>query len=153
MPGSQLVSAQHGIIAWSKNADSDTARLVVQAAILVRRSMEPTDRGAASNIGQPIPTVGAQATTTLNEGYWVFAGAYSCAPLYGAYGPWGGQQYWAAIPTAGIQATTTLSKGCWLYCTLGCSMSGAYRQRPHRYWRTSILLPSTKTSILVRKKQ
>ena len=27
------------------------------------------------------------------------------------------------------------------------------RQRPHRYWRTSILLPSTKTSILVRKKQ
>jgi hypothetical protein len=21
---------------------------------------------------------------------------YSCAPLYGAYGPWGGQQYWAA---------------------------------------------------------
>jgi hypothetical protein len=21
---------------------------------------------------------------------------YSCAPLYGAYGPWGGPQYWAA---------------------------------------------------------
>ena len=21
---------------------------------------------------------------------------YSCAPLFGAYGPWGGQQYWAA---------------------------------------------------------
>jgi hypothetical protein len=21
---------------------------------------------------------------------------YSCAPLYGAYGPWGGEQYWAS---------------------------------------------------------
>ena len=69
MPASQLASAQHGIIAWSKNADGDTAGLVVQAAIPVRRSMEPTGRGAASNIGQPIPILGAQATTTttLNE--------------------------------------------------------------------------------------
>jgi hypothetical protein len=74
MPASQLVSAQHGIIAWSKNADGDAARLVVQTTILVRRSMEPTGRGAASNIGQPIPTVGVPATTTLSEGYWVFAG-------------------------------------------------------------------------------
>ena len=41
MPSSQLVSAQHGIIAWSKNADGDAARLVVQTGILVRRSMEP----------------------------------------------------------------------------------------------------------------
>ena len=67
MPASQLVSAQHGIIAWSKNADGDTARLVVQTAILVRRYMEPTGRGAASNIGQPIPTVGVQATITLSK--------------------------------------------------------------------------------------
>src|SRR6266700_4358609 len=74
MPASQLVSAQHGIIAWSKNADGDTARLVALIAILVRRSMEPTGRGAASNIGQPIPTVGVPATTTTSEGYWVFAG-------------------------------------------------------------------------------
>jgi hypothetical protein len=66
MPASQL--AQHGIIARSKNADGDTAGLVVQTAILVRRSMEPTGRGAASNIGQPIPTVGVRATTTLSEG-------------------------------------------------------------------------------------
>jgi hypothetical protein len=73
MPASQLVSARHGIIVWSKNADGDTARLVVQTAILVRRSMEPTGRGVASNIGQPIPTLGVQATTT-SEGYWVFAG-------------------------------------------------------------------------------
>ena len=73
MPASQLVSARHGIIAWSKAADGDTARLVVQTAILVRRSMEPTGRGAASNIGQPIPTVGVLATTT-SEGYWVFGG-------------------------------------------------------------------------------
>src|SRR6266436_2223571 len=73
MPASQLVSAQHGIIAWSKNADGDTARLVVQTAILVRRYMEPMGRGAASNIGQLIPTVGVQAITT-SEGYWVFAG-------------------------------------------------------------------------------
>jgi hypothetical protein len=64
----QLVSARHGIIVWSKNADGDTARLVVQTAILVRRSMEPTGRGAASNIGRPIPTVGVQATITLSEG-------------------------------------------------------------------------------------
>ena len=71
MPASQLVSTQHGIIVWSKNADGDTARLVVQAAILVRRSMEPTGRGAASNIWQPIPTVGGQATITLSEGYCV----------------------------------------------------------------------------------
>ena len=69
MPASQLASAQHGIIAWSKNADSDSAALVVQAAILVRRSMEPTGRGAASNIGRPIPTVGVQATITLSKGY------------------------------------------------------------------------------------
>jgi hypothetical protein len=71
MPASQLVSARHGIIAWSKTAGGDTARLVVQTAILVRRSMEPTGRGAASNIGQPIRTLGVPATTTLSEGYWV----------------------------------------------------------------------------------
>ena len=68
MPASQLVSAQHGIIAWLKNADGDTAGLVVPTAILVRRYMEPTGRGAASNIGQPIPTLGVQATTTLSRG-------------------------------------------------------------------------------------
>ena len=68
MPASQLVSAQHGIIAWWRNADGDTARLVVQTVILVRRSMEPTGRGAASNIWQPIPTIGGQATITLSEG-------------------------------------------------------------------------------------
>ena len=79
MPTSQLVSAQHGIIAWSKNADGDTARPVVQTAILARRSMAPTGRGAASNIGQPIPTVGVPATTTLSEGYWVFAGRTALA--------------------------------------------------------------------------
>ena len=69
MPASRLVSAQHGIIAWSKNADGDTAELVVQTAILVRRSMEPMARGAASNIGQPIPTLGVRPTTTLSKGY------------------------------------------------------------------------------------
>jgi hypothetical protein len=68
MPASQLVSAQHGIIAWSKNADGDTARLVVQIAILVRRSTALTGRGVASNIGRPIPTHGAQATTILSKG-------------------------------------------------------------------------------------
>jgi hypothetical protein len=74
MPASRLISAQHGIIAWSKNADGDTARLVAQIVIPVRRSMEPTGRGAASNIGQPIPTLGVPATTTLSEGYGAFAG-------------------------------------------------------------------------------
>jgi hypothetical protein len=74
MPASQLVSARHGIIAWWENAGGDTARLVVPIAIHVRRFMEPTGRGAASNIGRPIPTHGAQATTTLSEGYWVSAG-------------------------------------------------------------------------------
>src|SRR2546430_9477823 len=69
MLASQLFSAQHGIIAWSKNADGDAARLVVRTAILVRRSMEPTGRGAASDIGQPIPTIGVQATTTLSDWY------------------------------------------------------------------------------------
>jgi hypothetical protein len=72
MRASQLVSAQHGIIAWWENADGDTARPVVQAATLVRRSMEPTGRGEASNIGQPIPTPGVPAITTLSEGYWAF---------------------------------------------------------------------------------
>jgi hypothetical protein len=67
MPASQSVSAQHGIIAWWKNADGDTAELVVQTAILVRRYMEPTGRGVANNIGQPIPTAGVRATTTLSE--------------------------------------------------------------------------------------
>ena len=68
MPASQLVSEQHGITAWSKNADGGTAGLVVQTAILVRRSLEPTGRGVASNIGRLIPTVGVRATTTLSEG-------------------------------------------------------------------------------------
>ena len=67
MPAFRLVSAQHGIIAWSKIADGDAARLVVLIAILVHRSMEPTGRGAASNIGQPIPTLGVQATITLSK--------------------------------------------------------------------------------------
>ena len=69
MPASRLVSAQHGIIAWWENADGDTARLVVQTAIPVRRSMEPTGRGVASNIGRPIPTLGVPATITLSKGY------------------------------------------------------------------------------------
>ena len=51
MPASQLVSAQHGIIAWWKIADGGAARLAVLIAILVRRSMEPTGHGAASNTG------------------------------------------------------------------------------------------------------
>jgi hypothetical protein len=68
MPACQLVSAQHGIIAWSKNADGDTAGLVVLIAIRVRRSMEPTGRGVVSNIGRPIPIVGVQATITLSKG-------------------------------------------------------------------------------------
>src|SRR5450631_1281807 len=74
MPASRLVSAENGIIARWKNADGDAARLVVQIAILVRRSTALTGRGVASNIGRPIPTHGAQATTTLSEGYWIFAG-------------------------------------------------------------------------------
>jgi len=69
MPASQLGSERHGPIAWWKTADGDAARPVALTAILVRRSMEPTGRGAASNIGQPIPTVGGQAITTLSEGY------------------------------------------------------------------------------------
>jgi hypothetical protein len=73
MPVSRLVSAQHVTIASSRNADGDTAELVVQTAIPVRRSLEPTGRGVASNIGQPILTVGVRAITTLSEGYWVFA--------------------------------------------------------------------------------
>ena len=74
MPTFRLVSAQHGIIARWKNADGDTARRVVPIAILVRRSMEPTGRGVASNIGRPIPTAGVRATITLSEGYRAFAG-------------------------------------------------------------------------------
>jgi hypothetical protein len=68
MPASQSVRKRHGIIAWRENAGGDTARLVVPTAILVRRYMEPTGRGAASNIGQPIPTLGVQAITTLSRG-------------------------------------------------------------------------------------
>jgi hypothetical protein len=79
MPASRLVSAENGIIAWWKNADGDAARLVVQIAILVLRSMEPTGRGAASNIGQPIPTVGVRATITLSKSY--FSPAYSIRAL------------------------------------------------------------------------
>ena len=51
MPASQLVSAQYGIIASSKNADGDIAELVVQTAILVRRSMEPTAVGRPAILG------------------------------------------------------------------------------------------------------
>ena len=112
MPASQLVSAQHGIIAWSKNADGDTAQLVVQAAILVRRSMEPTGRGAASNIGQPTLTVGVQATTTPSK----------------------------AVSSIALK--------------LQHRVCGAFPPKGSPfYWRTRIVLPSTITSILVRKKQ
>ena len=62
-----LISASQAVTDTIRSA-FDTARLVVLIAILVRRSMEPTGRGAASNIGQPIPTVGGQATITLSEG-------------------------------------------------------------------------------------
>ena len=62
-------SAQHDIIVRWENADGDAARPVVPTAILVRRSMEPTGRGVASAIGQPIPTVGVPTTTTLNKGH------------------------------------------------------------------------------------
>jgi hypothetical protein len=72
MQASRSVSDRQGIIAWLKNAGGDTARLVVPIAIPVHRSMEPTGHGAASNIGQPIPTLGVQATTTLSESDWVF---------------------------------------------------------------------------------
>ena len=68
MPTSRLVSERRGIIAWWKIADGGAARLAVQIAILVRRSTALTGRGAASNIGRPIPTVGVPATTT-SEGY------------------------------------------------------------------------------------
>ena len=68
MPTSRLVSERRGIIAWWEIADRDPARVVVPTAILARRSMAPTGRGAASNIGQPIPTVGVPATTiTLSK--------------------------------------------------------------------------------------
>jgi hypothetical protein len=80
MPASQLVSAQHGIIAWPKNADGDIAGLVVQTAILVHRSMEPTGHGVASNIGRPIPTLGVPATITLSEGAQSAVGLRMLAP-------------------------------------------------------------------------
>jgi hypothetical protein len=69
MPTYQSVSESRGIIAWWENAGGGTARLVVPIAIPVRRSMEPTVRGAASNIGQLIPTLGVQATTILSKGF------------------------------------------------------------------------------------
>ena len=69
MPTPQWASERHGIIAQWKNADGDAARPVVPIAILVRRSTALTGRGVASNIGQPIPTVGVPATTTLSKGY------------------------------------------------------------------------------------
>ena len=69
MPTSRLVSERYGIIAWWENAGGDAVRLDVPIAILVRRYTEPTGRGAASNIGQPIPTLGVRATTTtLSKG-------------------------------------------------------------------------------------
>jgi hypothetical protein len=80
MPASRLVSARHGIIAWWKNADGGAARPVVPIAILVRRSMEPMGRGAASNIGQPIPTLGDPATITLSEGAQSAVGLSLLAP-------------------------------------------------------------------------
>jgi hypothetical protein len=69
MPTSRLVSERRGIIAWWETADGGPARLVALIAILVRRSMEPTGRGAASAIGPPIPTLGVPVTTTLSNGH------------------------------------------------------------------------------------
>ena len=105
MPTSRLVSERRGIIAWWKIADGGVARLAVLIAILARRYTEPTVRGAASNIGRPIPTLGVQATITLSEGAQSAVGRRMLVPCLTAY------------------------------------------------WRTRILLSSTKTSILVRKKQ
>ena len=68
MPTFPLASERHGIIAWWENAGGDAVRLVVPIVIPVRRCMEPMGPGAASNIGQPIPILGVQATTTLSKG-------------------------------------------------------------------------------------
>ena len=94
-----------------EECDGDAARLVVQTAILVRRSMEPTGRGVGSNIGRPIPTRGVQATTTLSTET-------------------------SAVESARFED------------------AGARQPKDLEFhWRMSTLLPSTKTSILVRKKQ
>jgi hypothetical protein len=59
MPISQFVSERQGIIVWWKNADGDAALPVVLIVILVRRYTVLTGLGAASVIGQAIPTLGA----------------------------------------------------------------------------------------------
>jgi hypothetical protein len=71
MPTSRSVRERRGIIALWEIADRDLARLAVLIAILARRSMEPTGRGAASNIGQRIPILGVLATTTPSKGHCV----------------------------------------------------------------------------------
>ena len=79
MPNFLLLSERHGTIAWWKGADGDAAHRVVLIAIPVRRSMEPTGHGAASAIGQPIPTLGVPATTTLSRGCWLYRTQSGCS--------------------------------------------------------------------------
>ena len=70
MPTSRLVerAARHYHVVGDQR-DRDPARLAVLIAILVGRSMAGYQGGVreASNIGQPIPTVGVPATITSEK--------------------------------------------------------------------------------------
>jgi hypothetical protein len=55
----------------------------------------------AADAGLPVGQRAARHYRVVEECGWRHCPTrcpdrYSCAPLYGAYGPWGGQQYWAA---------------------------------------------------------
>jgi hypothetical protein len=55
----------------------------------------------AADAGLPVGQRAARHYRVVDECGWRRCWSrcpdrYSCAPLYGAYGPWGGQQYWAA---------------------------------------------------------
>jgi hypothetical protein len=55
----------------------------------------------AADAGLPVRQHAARHYRVVEECGWRHCRTrcpdrYSCAPLYGAYGPWGGRQYWAA---------------------------------------------------------
>jgi hypothetical protein len=68
---------------------------------LRRRCASIPSVSLAADAGLPVGQRAARHYRVAEECGWRHCrtrcpGRYSCAPLYGAYGPWGGQQYWAA---------------------------------------------------------
>jgi hypothetical protein len=70
-------------------------RTLGAAFVAVWVSMTWVSAGQAADLGVRDRQVRVQKHKRVLHGYWC-PNRYSCSPLYGAYGPYGGQAYWRA---------------------------------------------------------